>query len=373
MSEVAARGFLNLPGYAYVAGTQLEVLTKRNLSELSLKILAETIERELKQTGLDYDLSYKNARMAWEIEKQSLLSAWDMELALIKQGQALAEETLDQMAIEVGKRAGVLLERKTELDIEAEEYRTTIAELDGLVVPYEVQLANAKLLTAQKKLELIPILQEIISKEQDLLVAEQTKSAEYNLLMDAEREVIDKKRTRLLPAISALVNTSEQYTIELSTQTELEHLIALEKVTQSSLAVDVSEKRLEIANIEVDIEEVQLDILEKKMSIADLQDETEEILLQASTDDTREITNIEAQSSARILTDTQATDTYVLDKKRTIQEVENETKDESTQRLTESTISAMNDVTTIEVNEINDKTDVQAAATLTAQLTHLIS
>jgi putative Ca2+/H+ antiporter (TMEM165/GDT1 family) len=63
----------------------------------------------------------------------------------------------------------------------------------------------------------------------------------------------------------------------------------------------------------------------------------------------------------------------VLDKKRATIDEENNTKEESSERLTESTTSMMNDITTIEVNEIGDKTDVQKVATLTAKLTHLIS
>ena len=48
MSEIAGRGFLNLPGYAYDLENELELRLKLGLSEINYKILSETIERELK-------------------------------------------------------------------------------------------------------------------------------------------------------------------------------------------------------------------------------------------------------------------------------------------------------------------------------------
>src|SRR5574343_495478 len=75
MAEIAGRGFLNLPGYAYDAENELELIAKLGLSEVNYKILSETIERELKQQGIDYNLQHRNAAMAWEVEKQALMAA----------------------------------------------------------------------------------------------------------------------------------------------------------------------------------------------------------------------------------------------------------------------------------------------------------
>jgi len=64
-SVVAARGFTTLPGFAYDTENRLELAAKLNLSELNLKIITETVEREIKQTGLDYDIAYRAAAIAW--------------------------------------------------------------------------------------------------------------------------------------------------------------------------------------------------------------------------------------------------------------------------------------------------------------------
>jgi hypothetical protein len=103
MSAIAGRGFISLPGYAYDAENRLELDAKMSLSDLNYKILSETIERELKQVGIDYNSSYKVALLNWELAKQSLLSDWDAEFAGIKKGMELEEFVLDQLAIEVSR------------------------------------------------------------------------------------------------------------------------------------------------------------------------------------------------------------------------------------------------------------------------------
>ena len=150
-AEIAGRGFLALPGHAYDMENRLELMAKINLSELNYKILSETIERELKQAGIDYNLAYRNAGMTWEIEKQALMIAWDAEYAGIKQGLASDEDTLNRLAIEVSLRGTALLSAKTVIELEMESYRKSLVDLEGSLAPYEIQLAQAKILTAQKK------------------------------------------------------------------------------------------------------------------------------------------------------------------------------------------------------------------------------
>lgn len=207
--EIAGRGFLNLPGYAYDLENELELRLKLGLSEINYKILSETIERELKQQGIDYNLQHRNAAMAWEVEKQALMAAWDAELAGIKQGMAMEEEILNRLAQEIAARQIYLIEAKTEIDLEMEGYRLTLAQLDGQTAPYEVQLANAKVLTAQKKLEVIPILQEIISKERELLVLEQGKAIEYTALMNIEGQIADKQK-EIIPTLQTIISKEQE-------------------------------------------------------------------------------------------------------------------------------------------------------------------
>lgn len=372
MAGIAARGFLSLPGHAYDAENDLELHIKGQLSELNFKIISETIERELKQAGADTDLAYKVAAVAWELDKQELLIAWDHELAFIKQGMAAEDELLAILAIETKKRGVTLLESKTALELQTEAHRRTIAELDGATAAYEISLANAKLLTAQKKLEIIPILQEIVAKEEALLAQEQLKAEEYVKLMAAEQEVITKKETRLLPAVLALTNISEQYTGELSRQIDIEGDIAGEKVTQSGYAVENARLRNIIAGKEVEVEAARLEVQDAKRDLSDVKSSNEATLADASLADAYEMIHAQQQHNATLLASDRTTDTHVLDQKRTAINRTNLTKEVHSQRITNAEIGRNRDLANIDADKTNRIAVIRATKTITSKLTHVI-
>lgn len=294
---VAGRGFSFEPGFMYDAQNELEIDVKGQLSTLNYQLLEQAIAQDLKRNGLDYDLAFKNAAIAWELDKQDLLTDWDRELMSLKRAQVHEDELLNLLAVEVSKRANVLLAAKTAIDLEAEAIRLQIAELDGTTSEYELQLANAKLATAQKKLKIIPIMQQIVgieegilakeleivgkawllvdkakalvdkeeeilnknqqiaTKQKDILAAEQdVLSAEEILVEDLKEKVADEaefitsaKDTAqsiidlLTPALTSLIAKMEDYILELVVQQDLTAQIAAKKMETSAVRTAIAE------------------------------------------------------------------------------------------------------------------------------------
>jgi len=372
MSVIAGRGFTVLPGFAYELENGLELTAKTGLSELNQKILAETIERELKQAGIDYNLAYKNAAMTWEIEKQALLAAWDAEFAILKQNQAAEEEILNQLAIEVSKRAITLLEAKTAIEEDMEALRKTLAELDGTVAPYEVQLAQAKLLTAQKKVELIPILQAIITKEEELLVIEGQKVDAYTDYMTAEQELAVKKET-LAPFVNELAARVETYAKKITdVQIPTEEQIADEKVKQSEAAVTKAGYQVQELTTEIETETKKLELMEGKRDLQEKQFDNEQALVEAEIDLTRTLHNDADAQFDELLQDERAASDYILDKKAEVHTEERNMRVTSNDTITDAQISANSQINAAEIDEKKRKAVIDAAANITAQLTHLI-
>jgi hypothetical protein len=370
-SAIAGRGFLRLPGYAYDSENGIELSAKMMLSELNLKILGETIERELKQSGIDYDQTYKTALLQWEIDKQSLLNAWEVEYSGIKRVSAQEEEVLNQLGIEVSKRGTYLIEQKTIIELDAEALRTQLATLDGTTAPYEVQLANEKLLTAQKKLEIIPILQAIVAKEEELLVAERGKVAAYTTLMAAEQEVVIKKET-LIPVIGDLTNVSEQYTGEFAQQIILEGQLADEKVTQAGISKDNAAERNLTAEKEIEQATIQLEVDDKKRELSNAKNTNEDTLLDKDIANIHSLGTAETGANKAVLDDEKAKQTYVLDKKRTTINYEEATKVATSTILSSAEMNKMNFITNSDAATIQRKAVLDAAANIKAKLTHII-
>ena len=372
MSAIAGRGFDKMPGYAFDLENKIEFAAKMSISELNYKILADSIERELKQTGIDYDLSYKYALIAWELEKQVFMNAWAAELSGIKHGEAVYEEDLNLLGIEVQKRVIVFTEAKVAIELSMEAYKKTLAGLDGDVAPYETQLANAKLLTAQKKLDLIPILETILSKEQELLSIEQSKAGAFTNYMTAESALSTKKGT-LTPFINQLATKSEELATKIATdQVPKEKLIADEKVAQASSAVTKAGYQIQELEADIETETKQIDLMAAKRTLATTQFGYEQDLASHEKQLTSEHQAALLVDSADAISSERTTHTNILDGKKNVETIRNATKLTSVNTTTAAEKTANSNITAYEKNGQTEIATINAGAKLTAGLEHLI-
>lgn len=370
-AEIAGRGFLSMPGYAYEAENELELMTKLGLSDLNYKILSETIEREMKQAGITYDLSYKAAALAWDVDKQALMTAWDAELCLIKQGMASDEETLARLAIEVAARQIVLLEAKTALDLQMEAYRLELAELEGSTSGLEISLANAKVLTATKKLELLPIFQEILAKEQELLTSGHGKVAAYTALMAAEQETATKKQ-QLIPGYQELANLTTAYAGLIPGQISIEEQIAGEKLAQAQAITTKEESKLEELNTEIDTANLQVDTNQAKRNLQTTQFNNQQTLTGTELNNENQYQNATNASYGRIISDERATSYEILSAKQGINGIQNNTKLDSARKLITAEIAADKSVNAAGIYGDGRVATIRAETKLTAALEHII-
>jgi hypothetical protein len=372
MAEIAGRGFLSLPGFAYEMENDLEAEAKMGLSAVNYKILSETIERELKQKGIDYDHSYKNAVIAWEVEKQEILSAWDAELGLIKQGMAYDDEAQAQLAINVAARSIVFLTAKNAIALEMEAYRKELAELDGQTTTYEAQLASAKLLTAQRKADVIPILEEILQKEQELLVIEGQKAAYYEEYIAAETEVVYKQRT-LAPFIAQLAAKNETLAAKITT-VEIPSMLAIaaEKVAQAVIAQTKAGYQLQEISNNIAAETSRLTLAEAHRTLNDTKFNNDNTAHDYGITKENEY---EANLATHFTTDLNKEATgaglisSIREETHTIQAT---TKTTSATTITTKEIEEGTSNTANEANKIRRIAEAQATAKITAGLTHLI-
>lgn len=368
---IAGRGFLNLPGFAYDLENEIELALKMGLSELNYKILAETIERELKQAGIAYDTAYKTAALAWEVSKQSLMTAWDAELAGIKQGMAEEEEVKARLALEVDARQAVLIAARTAIEVEMEGYREQLAELDGQTSTYEVSLANAKLLTAQKKLELIPIVQEILTKEGELLDLEESKTAYYALLLNAEQAVATKQND-LIAHLSELATITKQYAEAIPGQIATEQAIADEKIAQAEAKIEVSENEVERLTLEIATENTRVEIAEAKRDLEDKQFKKKTALTKLEINNETEYQNDVNDAFDTVTEGERNTSATLIDLNRQTNDIKNISSYDSAVTLTEADKHAHAGINAAERYKVREIASLTADKAITASLTHLI-
>ena len=472
LSDIAGKGFSSLPGYAFSESNSLELSLKTTLSKINYEILSKSIERELRQLKLSYDLDYKNKLILWEIEKQDLLSAWDqelaniklgmvteeeilnklsaavderaiqlislktawearkqdlitgweLELASIKQGMALedevvsrllidieartidlinqkiqwestkqdlisewemhvadvkasmiiSEETLNRRMIEVNRRSATLMDQKTAIELEAEEYRKQLVTIDASVTAYEVQLIQAKVLTAQKKLELLPILQTINDREYELLSIEQDKMNEYSIYMDAEKVLIEKQG-ELTPYLNTLSSYIRSYAHDIiSTQIPFEEDMMDEHIKVINNELLKASHRFDELQINLEIADLNIELIESKKLLHTTEFTQEQDTLLLVTADTVQLQTDQEAINAEILGNELTVGQVTISNKQSNHLGRNDIRNESGSRRSENEIEHAHTMGNLEKDELTQKAEIDSAANITARLTHLI-
>lgn len=200
LSVVASRNFLKAPGFLLEASIGLEEVSKNKLSALNYQIVAEAIERELKQIGHDYSQAYKSARIVFALEKQTLLTELQQEFADLDAAQSLSEEEVNRQYVELDLRRIILITTKTAIDLELEGLRQELIDIDRLTFANEILLMEEKVATAELKLTIIPYIEAIIIAQERVLVAEEANIPYTEDLIDEKGLLIEKKE-EVLPFI----------------------------------------------------------------------------------------------------------------------------------------------------------------------------
>ena len=202
-NQVSSQGFLYRPGFLGATITDVERLSKFKLSDINYEIVKQAIERELAQTGFDYDIAVKEAAIAWELEKSSTMTQLQQEFADNKRVRFLDNQDLDRLEITTNLRKFVIMALKTALDVEMEELRQEMTRVDESTFGAEDALLTAKLLTAQKKLEVIPYIETVLEKQQLVITAEGDNAQRKEALISEKELLNDKRVDRMFTIIKA--------------------------------------------------------------------------------------------------------------------------------------------------------------------------
>lgn len=372
MSAVAGRGFINAPGYLDDAAIKGERITKSKLSELNYSIVAEAIERELKQTGHDYGIAYKTARIAFELSKQQTLSDLEQEFADIKLSQSVTEEELAAQRIELAIRELVITTTKTEIAVELEGLKQELVAVEEDSLSTEILLIDAQVATAVKKLEVIPYLTQIIEAE-ELLIAEHEKNQEYDQSLIDAKELLIAKKEEILPLIEQKADKQVEYATAILdqiviTRSRLELAIqraALKKTaTDADIVVMLAENavddlRMLLISANAALKNIRLD--------GDLNVSVMKTLDMGTITDLREVTDttlreyeVDAESSKR-------------EAKEYVADTGMESNENTTEISVDADQDAIKDIADIQADTVEQKANIMGSARITSELVHLMA
>ena len=281
LNAVASRGHSMFPGFAVEAMTGAELESKLKLVELNKTIMQAAIEREMRAYGLENDLALKSALMAWEADKQALLTELDKEMAAQKAVRDMTEEDIAGLVLAQEYREVGILIAKTAIEMEIEDIKKQIEALELTPLPLERQLAAARLLTAQRKQAVIPYILSTIEAQRDVM------DAEENIIMPARRtkaeadseigtkilEIIPylqekaaamlrlaQAKATLLPLLSQKASASEELAAEIMRQLTNRMAIASVKEQQADERLKKVQDDIRTMEKEMEEQEGRLDV-----------------------------------------------------------------------------------------------------------------
>lgn len=245
--ETASRNFYAAPGFITEAGILAERDAKFKLAELNMKIAESAIQRELKTVEHNYKILSENAKTAWSIQKQTLLNEMQVYITELKRLQELDEESINRITVEIEAQRTIILEAETAIKLQVEVYnRQELAEKES-ALGYDKLLVQAEMETAKERLNLIPVLEQLVTEEERVLnrTAEELVPVKLQYLA-ALTELVERKQD-LIPLQLAI--QEREYT-----------LVGTE--------IGLSETEAELAAKQIDIENAGGKLVDRQAEIA---------------------------------------------------------------------------------------------------------
>jgi len=370
-SGVAGQNFMREPGFLYEAATILELQNKQKLSDLNYKITAEAIKRELTQTGHEYDIAYKNALIAFELNKSTLLNALEQEFADLKHTQKLSEEEVDRQFIELEIRKLILITTKTEIDLEKEGLRQDLEETKRLTMDKEVELANQKVITANKKLELIPYIEQVIAAEQEVLTAEEANIPYLEEHIEKKQELAAKKK-EIIPYIIEKSEKLEDLAEALIAEIDIKRQIAAVAILKALLGKEKVDKDIAIIEAKKAAEALRLLLVQARIVLRHLNIDWDIDLTNQTISDINELSEDGRLTAETIRNYDVDISGSALDAKDEIEKLRLERNEESTETSVDSDVEKIGSLQSYRNLEAVKRAQIMAAAKITTNLMHIL-
>ena len=257
--KVSGQGFLYRPGFLGEKITQIELGAKVELSAANFEIVSQMVERELAQTGHDYDIAYKNAAIAWELEKTGLLTDLEQEFADNKYDRVNDFEVLERRKITIDLRKLVIMAAKTAIEEQMEAYRQEKLLAEEFTFPYEEALLQAKLLTARKKLEVIPYIEAVIAKQQLIIDTEENNSDLKGVLitekqgLNVVKQALIARREAIADVVTTLIAAKEALIPKKSAVVDAEALVVAQESVNAGYLSQYVQSLTGLTDVQLDL------------------------------------------------------------------------------------------------------------------------
>ena len=201
-NAISARLFSRPPGHLLDAVVTLQVDYKHKLDAATLALVEQQIEREMRLLNVGYSKTYKEAAMDFEVRKHNLMNDLTAELALLRKTETELDADVEELLAEIQLRQTIIISQEAILTREKQALLQQKIEAERLSFDKELEYVNAQLAYATRKLDLIPLIRQVIDAQKNVITAERGPMYDaLSALLTAKSQLATAKQGLIIPMI----------------------------------------------------------------------------------------------------------------------------------------------------------------------------
>jgi hypothetical protein len=369
---IASKGFCIAPGYLGEAITDLEENTKIRLSDLNYEIVKEAVERELKQKGIYYDLAYKQARIDFELDKTVLLTDLQKEFADLDYTQAKKEEEVEYLAIEAHIRSFTLIVLKQAIREEMELLKQELMNVKRLTFNHENLLLEARIATAENKLNIIPYLEQIVDAENRFLAQENINLGHKESEIE-EKEALTDAKEELITVIEEKADANQDLADAITNQVAIQEQRLGVALSRAEAQKDKVNADLMIIDAEREIELLRKELNQAAYSLKETQMARQIAMTREKAKSTLSVSTKEVDIVGRIDDFREDVSSYRRDTDKSISDIGIEADEYAVAIGVDADLNSMWKIRAENNRRTRKTAEIAAAISITSKLVHLLA
>jgi hypothetical protein len=187
LDAAAARGFAALPGDAVMDVFDLEQTVKGKLTQALGKIYHERRATLFQQQEFILKVLVQASKLGMDLYREELLGALALEAAEEDAWGTRSRADIERTNAITEARQTALIQAKAEIEYDIANYKQQLVDAEAVTMESERALVYSQLATAEKKLEIVQSIYQVLAAEQLVIAAEWRKLNSLQLVLAAEQ------------------------------------------------------------------------------------------------------------------------------------------------------------------------------------------
>ena len=194
LADGAARGFPAPPGDTLAAILTAGQGAKEKLVETDGKIHDTRRGVLFQQQEFVLNVLVKLAKLAMELYREQIFDALAIEQSQVEALRETSRANVERLNAETELRQRAIIQNRAEAERRIIIYKKQLVEAETTTLTAETILIQAQLATAEKKLEIVASIYQVLAAEQLVVAAEQRRAASLTKVLAAELIVVGVKK-----------------------------------------------------------------------------------------------------------------------------------------------------------------------------------